>query len=87
MTKGAAKRARYPSPRGEEDPPTAAIQPLSCALLNSAMPCTGMIRSVSHSVSARYLSPCMRVCGVSVCVRARLVVVRCVRAVFFAVFF
>ena len=57
--------------RGEEEPPTAAIQPLSCALLNSAMPCTGMIGSVSHSVSDGIsLHAC--VCGVSpVCVCAR----------------
>ncbi len=67
--------------RGEEEPPTAAIQPLSCALLNSAMPRTGMIGSVSHSVSdgISLHAACMRVCMVCLCVRARDLCVACAR--------
>ena len=68
---------------GKRSPP-AAIQLLSCALFNSAMPCTGMIGlSVSlHGISLHACAACVVCLCVCLCARARLVVVRCVRAVF-----
>ena len=56
---------------GKRSPP-AAIQLLSCALFNSAMPCTGMIGlSVSlHGISLHACAACVVCLCVSVCARA-----------------